>query len=77
MTTNSSSELPKKAPFFALTPTMRKWTPATLIELVERIGRAEQPIGDLPAEQRDRAVALDLDRAHHPAALGVEGRELE
>ena len=33
MTTNSSSELPKKAPFLALTPTMRNGTPATLMNL--------------------------------------------
>ena len=51
--------------------------PRDLDELVERILGPEQPIGHLPADQRDRAVALHLDRAHHPAALGVEGRELQ
>ena len=45
-----SCELPKTEPFFSLTPTTRKCSVADLDRLVERIGRAEQLVGDVPPE---------------------------
>ena len=51
--------------------------PSDLDHLVERIDGAEQAVGDLPAEDGHRAAAIDLDRADQPAALGVEGGEVQ
>ena len=49
-----------------------------LDDLVERIDvGAEQPVGGLPADDGDRPRALDFGRAHQPAALGVEAREVD
>ena len=75
MIANSSCDCPKTDPFFSLTPTTRKCRLPILIDLVERIDRAEQPVGRLPAEDRDRPIAVDLGRADQPPLLGVERRE--
>ena len=72
---NASCELPKMLPLRVLTPTMRNCEPEIVIGLVERVDLAEQLIGHVPAEQHHRLVALDLDCAHQPSALGVEHRE--
>ena len=48
-----------------------------LNDLVDRVDFAKQAIGDIGPEQRHRPVALDLNRAHHPAALGVERGEVQ
>ena len=69
MTANSSCDWPKIAPFFGATPTTRKWTPASVIDLVDRIDRAEQPVGRVPAENRDRPAGVELARRDRPAAL--------
>ena len=45
--------------------------------LVQRIAVAEEAERGLGAEQHDRPVAVDLDGAHHPAALGVEVGEIK
>ena len=54
-----SCELPKNDPFFSLTPTTRKCRLADLDDFVERVGRPEQLVGDVPAEDGD---AADRDR---------------
>ena len=52
-----SCELPKNDPFFSLTPTTRKWRLPILIDLLERIGRPEQLVGNVPPEHGDRPSA--------------------
>jgi hypothetical protein len=48
-----------------------------LDELVEGIEIAEQAVGRLPTDHRDRTVRVDLGRAHQPAAFGVETGEVD
>jgi hypothetical protein len=52
--------------------------PADLDRLVERRHRSKQRFRQVGADDRHRAVTLDLDAAHHaPGAVGVVAREVE
>ena len=78
MTTNSSSDWPKTAPFFSLTPTTRKWH-AGDPDRSCRADRARRTAGRRSASRaappaRLRAISIGRDQ---PAPLGVEGGELE
>jgi hypothetical protein len=44
-----------------------------LHHLVERVGRAEQFVGDLPPEDGHRPARIDFSGADQPSAFDVEG----
>jgi hypothetical protein len=49
-----------------------------LDSLLQRVDiRSKQPIGRLPPDDGDRPCAVDFDRAHQAAALGVEAGEID
>jgi hypothetical protein len=50
---------------------------ADLDDLVERIDRSKQLVGDVPADDRHRSHGVDLDRADQPPLLDVERREVD
>ena len=78
MTANSSCDWPSSDPRFALTPTTRKWTPS--IWMILSIGSTSAPNSRSAVCQPMTATGrlrLDFGRAHQPAALGVEAREVD
>ena len=72
-----SCELPNADPFFSLTPTTRKCSLPILTILSSGSSGPEQLVGDFPSEHDHRPVGVDLDRADQPAALRVEGGEVD
>ena len=77
MTANSSCDWPRSEPFFALTPTTRKWTPSIWIVLSSGSTAPNSRSAVSQPSDGDRPLRVDFGRAHQPAALGVEAREVD
>ena len=78
MTANSSCELAEQRAALGADADDAEVDAFDLDRLVDRIDvGAEQPVGGLPADHDHRPRAVDFGRAHQPAALGVEAREVD